>query len=66
MYCHYCGRPATAACPACGHRICPAHRRPWLLLPVCKKCYSSIWVGTVSVAALVAGVAAVYVLAIRG
>jgi hypothetical protein len=66
MYCHYCGRPAIGSCSACGHRICPNHRRPWLFLPACKKCYLSIWMGTASVAAMVAGAAAVYFFAVRG
>jgi hypothetical protein len=66
MYCHYCGQPAVASCPACGHRVCKGHVRPWLFLTVCKKCYRSMWVGTATAAALLAGVVAVYVYAVRG
>jgi hypothetical protein len=66
MYCHYCGRTAVGSCPACGHRVCADHRRPWLFLSVCKKCYASMWVGTASAAALAAGAAALYLYAVRG
>jgi hypothetical protein len=55
MYCHFCGRPATGACAACGHRLCSYHSRQWLLGPVCKKCFLSIWIGTAIVVALLAG-----------
>jgi hypothetical protein len=52
MYCHYCGRPSTARCAACGHRICPAHARNWLVAVVCKKCNRAVLVGVLSVAIL--------------
>ncbi|HEX4588464.1 MAG TPA: hypothetical protein VH120_00935, partial [Gemmataceae bacterium] len=66
MYCHYCGRPAGGTCAACHHRICPAHRRQWLFLPVCLKCRSAMWFGTASAAAALVGAAAVYFMAFRG
>ena len=65
MYCHYCGRPATDSCPACGHRICPDHKRRWLFLSVCKKCYRSMWVGAATVTTLLAGAVVVYVFLVR-
>jgi hypothetical protein len=66
MYCHYCGRPATAKCPICDHWICPAHRRSWLFAAFCRKCYPAVSVGTVSVAVVAAGAAAVYFMAFHG
>jgi hypothetical protein len=65
MYCHYCGRPATGRCPACGHRVCPDHQRRWLFLTVCKKCYWSMWVGSATAAALLAAVVGVYIFVTR-
>jgi hypothetical protein len=53
MYCHYCGKPSTATCPACGHRICPAHTRNWGVAVVCKKCNRSVVFGVITVAILV-------------
>jgi hypothetical protein len=66
MYCHYCGRPAVSNCPACGHRICGDHKRPWLVLVVCTKCYRSMWVGAATALAVAVGIVAVCVYAMHG
>ncbi len=66
MYCHYCGKTAAGSCAACGHRTCRGHGRRWLFLSVCTKCYASMWYGTASAVAAVAGAAALYVYAVRG
>jgi hypothetical protein len=63
MYCHFCGRPPVGTCPVCHHRICPLHRRRWLLLPVCRKCRGSLWVGTATVALLATVVAIIFLIA---